>query len=152
MPRLDNSITIDAPVQDVFDITNDIARWPEYFDEYTDAKVLDSVRSGQFTALTFELSNASSTWRSWRLLDHANHFAIAERRDPLFPFAFMHLRWSYAPHGTGTEMTWVQDFELDSKLDKPLAEVIENMQKHTRQNQLNIKEYIEGLSSPSQVR
>lgn len=43
MPRLQNSISIRAERQRVFDITNDIPRWPEYFDEYVEAKVLTSV-------------------------------------------------------------------------------------------------------------
>lgn len=147
MPRLQNSISIRADRQRVFDITNDIPRWPEYFDEYVEAKVLTSTRMGQFTSLTFELSNSVSSWRSWRLLDHVNYFAIAERESPLFPFTYMHLRWSYAEAAQGTEMTWTQDFELDDRFDRPLPEVLNSMQMHTRQNQVNIKRFIE--SSPA---
>lgn len=146
MPRLQNSVSIRANRQVVFDITNDIAKWPEYFDEYTHAAVLDRVRSGQFTTLTFELSTSLSTWRSWRLLDHINYFAIAERQDPLYPFAYMHLRWSYEETDEGTGMTWTQDFELDPKFGRPLVDVLKSMQSHTRQNQLNIKRHIESLS------
>ena len=147
MPRLQNNVSIRANRQAVFDITNDIARWPEYFDEYTDARILDSTRSGQFTALTFELSNSHSSWRSWRLLDHANYFAIAERQDPLYPFAYMHLRWSYEETSQGTDMTWTQDFELDHSFSRPLADVLTSMQSHTQQNQMNIKRFIETLTT-----
>ena len=41
MAHTKNSITIKAPYDRVFDITNDIARWPDLFDEYKDAKILE---------------------------------------------------------------------------------------------------------------
>lgn len=147
MPRIANSIVIAAPKQMVFDITNDIERWPELFSEYRDSKILDASRSGRFTALTFELTNATATWKSWRLLDHENHFAIAERKVPLYPFVFMHLHWAYEQTTLGTEMTWTQDFELDPSVDRSLSDVVDGMQKHARQNQISIKNHIESLQA-----
>ena len=41
MAHTKNSITIKAPYDRVFDITNDIERWPDLFDEYKDAKILN---------------------------------------------------------------------------------------------------------------
>lgn len=57
----------------------------------------------------------------------------------------MHLRWDYAEEVGGTRMTWIQDFELDKDFGTPLEKVLENMQNHTRRNQLNIKKFIEQL-------
>lgn len=34
----DNSITVDAPLDLVWDITNDIEKWPELFSEYASSK------------------------------------------------------------------------------------------------------------------
>ncbi|MFC8404534.1 SRPBCC family protein [Streptomyces griseoincarnatus] len=144
MPRIENSIVIEADAGHVFDITNDIARWSEIFDEYSDAKVVSQEREGRWSEIVFELTNAEgASWRSWRILDHRGLVAVAERRDPLYPFRYMHLRWSYQPVPEGTLMTWVQDFELDEKFDVPLETVLERMNVHTRHNQAGIKQKIE---------
>ncbi len=144
MPRIENSIVIAADPRTVFDITNDIACWPEIFNEYSTAKVLSREREGRWTDIVFELSNEEGrSWRSWRLLDHRELVAYAERRDPLFPFRYMHLRWSYRAVEGGTEMTWVQDFELDDGFGVPLETVVERMQVHTRENQAGIRQKIE---------
>ncbi|MFG2497880.1 SRPBCC family protein [Streptomyces sp. NPDC048441] len=144
MPRIENSIVIAAGTQHVFDITNDIGRWPDIFDEYSKAKVVSEEREGRWTEIVFELTNPEgSSWTSWRLLDHRELTAVAERRDPLFPFRYMHLKWSYQEVPEGTLMTWVQDFEVDDGFDVPLPTVVERMQLHTRQNQAGIKRKIE---------
>lgn len=144
MPRIENSIDIKADVRHVFDVTNDIARWPEMFDEYSAAKVISQEREGRYTEIIFELANAEgASWRSWRLLDHRGLTAIAERRDPLYPFEYMHLKWTYERVAGGTRMTWVQDFELDDKVETTLQEAIERMVAHTRKNQVVIRDKIE---------
>ncbi|MGW5863168.1 SRPBCC family protein [Streptomyces sp. NPDC055239] len=144
MPRIENSVVIEADAQRVFEVTNDIGRWPDLFDEYNHAKVVSEEREGRWTEILFELTNPEgSTWSSWRLLDHRELTAVAERRDPLFPFRYMHLKWSYQQVPEGTLMTWVQDFEVDEGFDVPLPTVVERMQLHTRQNQAGIKRKIE---------
>jgi aromatase len=144
VPRIENSIDINADVYRVFDVTNDIARWPEIFSEYSAAKVISEEREGRYTEIIFELANSEgASWRSWRLLDHRGLTAIAERRDPLYPFEYMHLKWTYEPVPGGTRMTWVQDFELDNKVDVPLSTVLERMVAHTKQNQGAIRDKIE---------
>jgi aromatase len=144
VPRIENSIVIEADPQHVFDITNDIARWSEIFNEYSKAEVVSQERDGRWTEIVFQLTNEEgSSWRSWRLLDHRELVAVAERRDPLFPFGYMHLKWTCTPVPGGTRMTWIQDFELDEKFTVPLPTVLERMQLHTRQNQAGIKQKIE---------
>lgn len=144
MPRIENSIVVEADPRHVFDVTNDIARWSEIFDEYSHAKVVSQEREGRWTEIVFELTNAEgASWRSWRIMDHRELVAVAERRDPLYPFRYMHLRWTYQPVPEGTLMTWVQDFELDEKFDVPLETVLERMNVHTRHNQAGIKQKIE---------
>lgn len=144
MPRIENSIDINADVHRVFDITNDIGKWPDIFHEYNGARVISQERDGRYTEIIFELKNSEGeSWRSWRLLDHRELTAIAERRDPLYPFEYMHLRWTYEPVPGGTRMTWVQDFELDDKVDVPLPTVLERMVAHTKKNQGVIRDKIE---------
>lgn len=144
MPRIRHSIVIARPPVEVFETTNDIDRWKELFNEYLESTVLDRQDAGRFSKLIFRLrNNDGAEWQSWRVLDHQDLVAVAQREDPLYPFVYMHLTWTYRPRDGGTEMTWTQDFELDPALDMPEATVVARMDAHGRDNQRRIKELLE---------
>jgi len=144
MPRIQHSITIARPPAEVFAVTNDIDNWRVLFNEYAGSTVLQREEAGRFTKLLFELrNNEGMAWRSWRLLDHQDLVAVAQRKEPLYPFRYMHLTWTYEPVAEGTLMTWTQDFELDPALERPLDEVVAAMDEHGRGNQVRIKGLIE---------
>lgn len=147
MPRIQHSVHIARPPAEVFAITNDIDNWKVLFNEYGESKVLRREEAGRFTKLVFRLTNnEGNEWQSWRLLDHDELVAIAQREDPLFPFQYMHLTWTYVAEDDGTRMTWTQDFELDPAFDVPPATVVARMDAHGRDNQLRIKGLIESGS------
>lgn len=144
MPRIQHSITISENPRKVFEIINDIERWPTLFNEYHGAKILGREDEGRYTKLIFQLTNEEgNSWRSSRLLDHKELVATAEREEPLYPFLFMHLKWTCEAAPKGTKMTWTQDFEIDPKVDTPPSTILDRMKAHTRENQQNIKEKIE---------
>ncbi len=145
MPHAEQSITIVGSLDEIFAITNDIARWPELFLEYRQARVLESARAGRFARLDFELTNAEGqTWRSWRILDYEAHIAIAQREAPLFPFRYMHLTWRYEPIEAATRMTWIQDFEMDPKAPVTDEQALAGMLEHMAKNQVRFKQVLEG--------
>jgi aromatase len=147
VPRIQHSVHIARPPAEVFAITNDIDNWKVLFNEYGESKVLRREEAGRFTKLVFRLTNnEGNEWQSWRLLDHDELVAIAQREDPLFPFQYMHLTWTYVAEDDGTRMTWTQDFELDPAFDVPPATVVARMDAHGRDNQLRIKGLIESGS------
>lgn len=144
MPRIQHSVHINRPPADVFRVTNDIDNWHVLFNEYSRTEVVKRQDAGRFTKLVFRLRNKEgSEWQSWRLLDHEELVAIAEREEPLYPFAYMHLRWTYADAPQGTLMTWTQDFELDASCDVPEDVAVKRMDSHGRENQLRMKELME---------
>jgi aromatase len=109
----DNSIVIDADIDHVWRMTNDLPTWPDLFTEYAAVEVLE--QSGQTFRfrLTMHPDEAGRVW-SWvseRTLDESRHEVVARRVEP-GPFEFMDIRWSYEPEGTGTRMRWVQDFRM----------------------------------------
>lgn len=108
-----NSIIINAPYEKVFDISNDIPRWTELFGaEYQKAEVLEK----KDNKITFRLTDEDGkSWVSWRLLFKDKYFAYAQRHEPLFPFKYMKIIWLYTPKPEGTEMAWIQHFEMDDK-------------------------------------
>jgi len=144
MPQAVRSIVIKGDLDQIFNITNDIDRWSELFVEYQHSKVLEKERYGRFTWLKFELGNPQGqTWQSWRMLDHQEHIAFAQREKPMFPFKYMHLTWKYEQVEDEILMTWIQDFEMDSKAPKTNEEALEFMIYHMEENQKHFKEVLE---------
>ncbi|GJF27404.1 putative polyketide cyclase [Kitasatospora sp. NE20-6] len=127
----DNEILINAPVDLVWDITNDLENWPGLFSEYASVEVID--REGPKTTfrLTMHPDENGTVW-SWvseRETDRHGLTVRARRVEP-GPFEFMDIRWEYAEQPQGTLMRWVQDFAM-----KPTAPVDDDgMTNHINRN------------------
>ena len=109
----DNSILIDADIDHVWAMTNDLATWPDLFTEYRSVEILESTDTWFRFRLTMHPDESGRTW-SWvseRTLDPAAREVRARRVEP-GPFEFMDVHWTYAPEGSGTRMRWVQDFRM----------------------------------------
>jgi aromatase len=135
-----NRIVINAPYEKVFEMSNDITRWKEFFDEYTASEVV----SQEGNKITFKLSHQNGTsWTSYRLLFKDQKFTYAERLEPKMPFVYMKIIWLYREVAGGIEMSWIQDFTMDSKAKFNDAQVEEIMNKHSAENMKRFKEIIE---------
>lgn len=115
----ENSVLIAAPLPLVWDVTNDVANWPQLFTEYARADILhrdgDTVRF----RLTMHPDENGTVW-SWvseRTADPVTR-QVDARRVETGPFEYMRIHWRYAEEPGGTRMTWVQDFAM-----KPTAPV-----------------------------
>ncbi|WP_354645161.1 SRPBCC family protein [Kitasatospora camelliae] len=115
----DNRIVIAAPVDLVWDMTNDLENWPQLFSEYASVEVLD--RTGQLTRFRLTMHPDENgqiwSWVSERETDRAKLSVRARRVEP-GPFEFMNIRWEYEETPEGTVMRWVQDFAM-----KPTAPI-----------------------------
>ena len=136
-----NSVSINAPYELVFDISNDIPRWTELFGgEYKKAEVLEK----EGNKITFELTDEEgNSWHSWRLLFKGQYFAYAERGEPKFPFKYMKIVWLYTPKADAVEMTWIQHFAMDEKAEFNDEQVEGFINKHSQENLKIFKEVIE---------
>lgn len=137
-----NSILINAPYDITFDVSNDIARWTELFgDEYVSAEVL----SKEGNEITFRLTDDErKSWVSKRWLHKEQNYAFASRHDPMFPFTYMKIIWIYIPREEGTEMVWMQDFEMDPGFTKFTDKQIEGfINEHSVHNMGIFKKVIE---------
>ncbi|WP_432488154.1 SRPBCC family protein [Kineococcus sp. SYSU DK018] len=111
--HVDNSVLIDAPMDLVWDMTNDVENWPDLFTEYASAEVLNR-EDGR---ITFRLSMHPDdngkvwSWVSERTPDPSTRTVVARRTEP-GPFEFMDIRWSYEQRPDGVLMRWVQDFAM----------------------------------------
>lgn len=139
----DNAIVIDAPMDVVWDMTNDVASWPQLFSEYAAAEILE--RDGD--SVTFRLTmhpdedGTAWSWVSKRTVDRERREARAHRIET-GPFEYMNIHWTYTEvGGGGVRMRWVQDFHM-----KPQAPVDdEAMTAHLNRNTLIQMNRIKGL-------
>jgi aromatase len=113
--RIDNSILVKAPLDLVWEMTNDVESWPHLFTEYSEVEILGRDGGTTRIRLTTHADDNGKvwTWESERTPDAATHTVTARRVDfSTGPFASMEIRWEYREVPEGVEMRWVQDFEL----------------------------------------
>ncbi|WP_051950703.1 SRPBCC family protein [Actinacidiphila yeochonensis] len=115
----ENEITIAAPLDLTWDMTNDLESWPRLFSEYAEVEILE--RRGDTT--TFRLTMRPDdngvvwSWVSERTTDRAA-LNVRARRVETGPFERMDIFWTYQEVPGGTLMRWVQDFAM--KPDAPV--------------------------------
>ena len=135
-----NSIVINASYDKVFDSSNDISRWKEFFDEYTGSDVLEKEGNKIIFKLTHQNGNS---WKSYRLLFKDDKFTYASKIEPMFPFEYMKIIWLYREVENGVEMTWIQDFKMDKTAKFTDSQVEEMINKHSQDNLKRFKDIIE---------
>ncbi|MEU6225001.1 SRPBCC family protein [Streptomyces sp. NPDC047042] len=147
----ENTITVDAPFDLVWDITNDIENWPQLFTEYSSLEVLS--REGDTTAfrLTMYPDDNGKVW-SWiseRTVDRANR-VVRARRIETGPFAHMNILWEYTELPGGTQMRWTQDFAM--KPDAPVDDewMTDNINRNSRTQMALIRDRIEQVARERQ--
>jgi ribosome-associated toxin RatA of RatAB toxin-antitoxin module len=113
--RTDNAIVIAAPMDLVWDMTNDVASWPSLFSEYAGAEILS--RDPDTGTVRFRLTMHPDeqgrvwSWVSERTPDRATR-TVRARRIETGPFEYMDITWRYREVAGGVEMRWVQEFHL----------------------------------------
>ncbi|MBY8883580.1 SRPBCC family protein [Streptomyces sp. PTM05] len=109
----ENEITVPAPFDTVWDITNDLTGWTDLFSEYADVEILSRDGDRVTFRLTMHPDEQGRVW-SWvseRTADRDNRTVNAHRVET-GPFVFMDIRWEYEEVPDGTLMRWAQDFAM----------------------------------------
>jgi aromatase len=111
--RTQQAITIAAPYDLVWEITNDVAGWPRLFSEYAAAEILDDSGDRVLFRLTMhpDAEGRSWSWVSERIMDRAEG-VVRSRRVETGPFEFMNIRWDYRQVERGVELRWAQEFAM----------------------------------------
>jgi len=143
--HVENSVVIDAPMDLVWRMTNDIESWPTLFSEYSDAKILERDGDTIRFRLTLHPDEDGKVW-SWvseRVPDAETRTVVA-RRLPPGPFEYMDIRWLYdEPESGGVRMTWIQDFHMRAEAPVDDAQMQARLDAGTKVQMPLIKERIE---------
>ncbi|MER7458706.1 SRPBCC family protein [Micromonospora sp. NPDC126480] len=143
----ENSVLIAAPLQLVWDVTNDVAGWPRLFTEYAVAEILH--REGDTVRFRLTMhpdeNGIAWSWVSERTADPVTREVRAHRVEP-GPFEYMRIHWRYAEETGGTRMTWVQDFAMKPTAPVDDAQMTERINANSAVQLAVIKEKIERLA------
>lgn len=111
--RTEQAIVIDAPLDEVWRQTNDVAAWPELFSEYAKAEILTATENTVTFRLTMHPDENGTMW-SWvseRTQDRETG-VVRARRVETGPFEFMNIVWLYREVEGGVELRWQQEFAM----------------------------------------
>ena len=127
----ENEIVINAPMDLVWERTNDVESWPDLFSEYSSTQVLERDGNRVLFQLTMHPDADGNVW-SWvseRIADPATR-TVTARRVTTGPFERMNIRWTYEQVDGGVRMRWTQDFAM--KPDAPVDDAV--MTRHINDN------------------
>jgi len=112
MHHLRHTVTINAPIADVWQILLDVESWVRLFPSTTAARVTESSPTHQIVAITTEVAGTSQSWVSRRDIDEPGR-VIGYRQVETAPMvARMAGQWhARAASETTTELTLTHDFE-----------------------------------------
>ena len=149
----DNRVLIAAPLELVWDVTNDVANWPDLFSEYASAEILDETDGRITFRLTMHPDEQGNRW-SWvseRTPDPATRTVAAHRVETGW-FEYMDIAWSYREVDGGTEMRWVQDFQMKPNAPIDDAGMTDRLNGNTAVQMALIKEKVERAAATAGVR
>jgi heme-degrading monooxygenase HmoA len=144
MARTENVVVINAPLELVWIMTNDVTSWPQLFSEYASAEVLAVDGATVRFRLTLHPDEDGKTW-SWvseRTPDPVTR-TVQARRIETGPFEYMNINWSYRPVDGGVEMRWVQDFTVRPGLPFDDSAMENRLNTNTRREMARIKALVE---------
>jgi aromatase len=144
----DNAVVIDAPMDLVWEMTNDVASWPSLFSEYAAADILDRDGDTVRFRLTMHPDEAGNAW-SWvseRTVSVATRTVRARRTEPGW-FEYMQILWSYRQTPQGVEMRWIQDFAMKPAAPLDDAAMTDRLNTNTAVQMRRIKGLVEARAA-----
>jgi len=141
----DNEIVVDAPIEFVWAVTNDVRAWPELFTEYDSVDVLEEDGDTVTFRLTMKPDENGNAW-SWvsrRTQDKPTWTVRAHRVETGF-FEYMNLRWYFRRlDGDRTLMRWTQDFTMKAAAPIDDEGMRERLNRNTVVQQRAVKAAVE---------
>jgi aromatase len=140
----ENAIVINAPMELVWDMTNDVESWPTLFSEYSEATILE--RRGDTVRFRLSMHPDENgkiwSWVSERTPD-AKTRTVKAHRVETGPFEYMNIEWYYEPVDGGIRMRWVQDFHMKPQAPVNDEQMTERINTNSKVQLALIKEKVE---------
>ncbi|GAA3703010.1 SRPBCC family protein [Nonomuraea antimicrobica] len=142
--RTEATVVIDASMDVVWDMTNDLENWPNLFTEYAKVEVLERDGDTVRFRLTMHPDENGSVhaWESERTADPKTR-TVRARRVESHAFDYMNIYWDYTEHDGGVQMRWVQEFHVNEAMSYGDEEMAAHLKKNTAIQMAAIKQRIE---------
>ncbi len=132
MPTVTSEVTINAPVERVYEIASDIERFPEFMDDVDEVEILEQTEDRQVSrwAAAIKELNRQIKWTEedfWNAETHTCDFKMLEG-----DFTEYSGTWRFMADGEGTRATLVVDYAYNVPLIGALIQKV--LQKKTQQN------------------
>lgn len=140
----DNAIVISAPMDVVWNMTNDLTCWPHLFSEYAEVEILDRHEETVRFRLTMHPDEYGSVW-SWvseRTADTGTRTVRAHRVETGL-FEYMNITWSYREIPAGVQMRWIQDFHMKPQAPVDDQEMAARINRNTLMQMDRIRSIVE---------
>ncbi|MDG4763529.1 SRPBCC family protein [Solwaraspora sp. WMMD406] len=127
-----NSVFIAAPLDLVWEMTNDVANWPQLFSEYASVEILEREGDRVVFRLTMHPDEQGQVW-SWvseRVADPEKRTVKAHRIET-GPFSYMNISWAYSEVPGGVQMIWKQDFAMKPEAPVDDAWMTDNINRNS---------------------
>lgn len=144
----ENSVLIAAPLDLVWDLTNDVTGWTGLFTEYQSVQILEQHGDTVRFRLTMYPDDNGVVW-SWvseRTADPVRREVNAHRVET-GPFEYMRIHWRYHEVPGGTRMTWTQDFEMRPTAPVNTAQMTDRINANSRIQLDIIRDKIERIAA-----
>jgi aromatase len=146
MGYIRNAVLIEAPLEEVFKLTNNVRTWPTLFSEYQSSEVIEESGSSVTFRLTTHVDENGQQW-SWiaqRNTNKERRSTYSERMPSSGPFQRMEIRWWYDAAGENrTVMTWEQEFTMNPEAPVTEEQATAYLNKQSKIQQSVIKERVE---------
>lgn len=149
----DNSVVINAPMDLVWSMTNDVPSWPSLFTEYASAEIIERDGATIRFRLTMHPDEQGRVW-SWvseRTPDPVTRTVVA-RRVETGPFERMNIRWEYQEVPGGVEMRWIQDFAMKPTAPVDDAGMTQRINRNSVREMGRIKSLVEAAAEPARAK
>jgi aromatase len=151
--RTENEVVINAPLDLVWDMTNDVESWPTLYTEYAKAEILE--RDGatiRFRLHTHpEADGTVWSWVSERTPDPVTRTVRARRIETGPLLEKMDIFWDYTQTPDGVRMRWAQEFILRPTAPVDDAGAVAFLNKETKVQMTHIKEVVEAAAAAAQA-
>ena len=145
--HVDNEILINAPMQLVWDMTNDIESWPDLYSEYSAAEILEQRDGSVLFRLSLHPDENGTVW-SWvssRTPDPESR-TVRSQRVETGVFKYMSIFWEYLQADDGVRMRWVQDFEMKPGLPIDDEGMRARLERNTKVQMALIRDKVEAAA------
>jgi aromatase len=139
-----NEVRINAPIDVVWELTNNVESWPRLFTEYAAAEILERRGDTVKFRLTMHPDENDQVW-SWvsERTAHRDIWTVSAHRVEPGPFEYMSICWLYADEGDATRMTWIQDFAMRPEAPVTDAQMTDRLNTNTPTQMTVIRDRIE---------